>query len=76
MRVEIVDGNLSEDFGMTMGTVVKISFPMYFYNYRKVKNGVILNVCTRDELIENHFDIAEYLCEECQYILDEDEDDE
>lgn len=64
LQVTICPSVYGTEFGLTGGTTTVIKFPLYFYKYTKVDNGVILNVCSEDELIENHFDIAENIFED------------
>lgn len=47
------------DLGLRGGTFSTIKFAMYFNKYEKVDNGVILKLCTSDELREKYPQIAE-----------------
>lgn len=64
LRVDCLLSGLPENRGMCRGSNFIIRFPMYFCDFTREKNGFTVKVCTREELIENYEEIAEYFCGE------------
>ena len=59
MQITLTIAADERDLGLRGGTFNTIRFAMYFSEYKKVDNGVILRLCTSDELREKYPQIAE-----------------